>query len=144
MVFSSVEEYLRNTVFVAMLAVVILPGCTTGNRVTEPDLKPGRDYAFTSPASGQILKIGQTVNIQWTCSECEGRDFTVAGFTEKASFDLSPRTFNHSYAWVVGTTNASVALLPGTYTLRLTACLVHAGSCYWYSEVQGPSLSIEN
>jgi len=128
---------------VAAASLVAAAGC--GNdTVTDATLKPGHSYTFTSPTDGQVLRVGATVPISWSCIDCEGSDFTVSGFAKagSASVNITARSREMSVPWVVGTTQSTVTLLPGQYRLQLTVCRVVGEACYWYNEVWGPTVTL--
>lgn len=99
---------------------VLAAGCNPTS--TTSTTYPTGSFAFTAPAGGETFTIGDTVPVAWTCDSCA--DVPAGDYAQLYAYDgVSGYLLNNnaqlsdSVSWVVGSTQQSVVLLPGTYQL---------------------------
>jgi len=97
------------------LAVAAL-GCSFPTEPTK-----SLNVQFTTPTEGEVLTIGDTVTISWTCGACEDFTYQVFVYTDgfNRGFAVSPHITETSFSWVVGSTIEGVAFAPGSVEIGL-------------------------
>jgi hypothetical protein len=106
-----------------LVASTALAACGTSSP-TNVVVSPTGTVAFTAPAGGETLQVGDTVALAWTCPDCA--NVPAGDYVQVAAFDgvsfylvADSAQLTDSASWVVGTSLQGADVLPGFYLMAL-------------------------
>jgi hypothetical protein len=129
----------RAVCFVALVGLAVA-GCNSNSNTT-PTAVSGT-ITINAPVGGEVWKIGDSVTITWTCTNCTGLppgDYGRVGVSNGASTYLiiDNAGLSDSKTWTVGSTMQGVSLNAGFYQV----IVVDAASAF---QATTPILQIVN